>query len=93
MTGLEPNDNRSSPITGNTSKDGSGSEYRLIVDSNGYLVTSVSGAFNSEDDDGGIPAGELRETTNNLLYGYDSGGESWERVLTDGSGKLKVYTP
>lgn len=55
----------------------------------GTLTTTAS--FNAETDDDLIPAGESRETQNNLLYGFD--GTNWERVRTDGSGKLLVTTP
>ncbi|MHA1290381.1 MAG: hypothetical protein ACTSPB_23620, partial [Candidatus Thorarchaeota archaeon] len=135
-------------MSGNTVKDGSGTEYRLVVDSDGYLqvrITNVSamagysqsnpsytriqagggtvlaevtspfnnvtglyglitgsviqgedlevGAGNSEpakvrSDDDAIPAAEKHLIVSILHYGFD--GTNWERVLTDGSGRLQT---
>ena len=80
------------PISVNEAADGSGSEHRLVCDSNGLLQVVVSGAVTAVDD-GSIPAGQTVPLNIVSLYGYDSGGGALDRLQTDGSGKLKVYTP
>jgi hypothetical protein len=75
--------------------DGGGS---LTIDGNvgiiGAALTAlqlIDNIVNTETDDDSIPAGELRQTNNVLLYGYDYNvSASWERVRTDGSGNLMV---
>ena len=87
---IVPLDVRSAPITVNTSKDGTGTEFRLICDSNGKLV--VSGLVTDLEDDS-IAAGQTVPIQANLLYGYESVSAVWKRIAVDSSGKLQVYTP
>ena len=54
----------------------------------------ISGALDSsnpETDDDSIPTGEVRETPIALLYAYDDPvSQTWERLRSDGSGRLLV---
>lgn len=49
------------------------------------------GRVQLEVEDDSIPASETHLTTIDLLYGFD--GAAWERLITDGSGRLIVVGP
>lgn len=55
-------------------------------------IDQVDAAYNPETDDDDIPLGEVRETINALLHGKDPTG-NWERIQTNSSGAIKIYTP
>ncbi len=95
MPGRTVDSKKDAQVSGNTDKEGGGTEYRLVCDGNGYLQIEVVGGsgsypYNPETDDDSIPAGEVRETPNVLLHGYDEDDGDWQRVLTDGSGKIQT---
>lgn len=88
MTGLSPNDNRSSPITGNTASDGSGTELRMLLDSSGRIILS-----SQNTDSGNFTSGQSLPTMITLAYGYDPINARAQRINVNSLGQISVYTP
>jgi len=59
----------------------------LRITSDRSLVTTINNVTYNTDDDA-IPDSQETMTNLTLLYGYK--GSEWERIITDGSGNLKI---
>lgn len=86
-------------ISGNTVKDGSGTERRILVDDDGHLQLDVLSAPTiTETNSAAIKAAlEIMDDWDEsnkaavVLYGFDD--PTYRRLKVNASGELSVYTP